>query len=121
MDVRTVLPCDASSVGTARRLVRKQLACVDDPDLVADASLLVSELVTNAILHGRTDVVLRAGLKRHVFRAEVTDHNPAVPAQRRPNESTAGGRGLHLVDEIANRWGVKTSRSGKTVWFELAR
>jgi anti-sigma regulatory factor (Ser/Thr protein kinase) len=120
MDLRTVLPCDASSVGTARTLVRKQLARIDDPDLVADASLLVSELVTNAILHGRTDIKLRAALKRRVFRAEVTDGNPALPMRRHPGELSPGGRGLQLIDEIAYRWGVKTSRAGKTVWFEIA-
>jgi len=120
MDLRTVLPCDASSVGAARRLVRHELARYGDSDLVADASLLVSELVTNAIVHGRTDVKLHAKLRRGVFRAEVSDGNPAVPAPRRPNELAGTGRGLQLIDEIANRWGVKTSRSGKTIWFELA-
>jgi anti-sigma regulatory factor (Ser/Thr protein kinase) len=120
MDLRTVLPCDASSVGTARKLVRRQLSKVDDPDLVDDASLLVSELVTNAILHGHTEVSLRAGIRHGVFRAEISDGNPTVPVPRRPSQLAGNGRGLLLIDEVANRWGVKTTRAGKTVWFELA-
>jgi anti-sigma regulatory factor (Ser/Thr protein kinase) len=120
MDLRTVLPCDASSVGAARKLVRRQLSTVNDLDLIDDASLLVSELVTNAILYGRTDVSIRAGIRRGVFRAEVSDGNPTLPSPRRPSQLTGNGRGLLLIDQIANRWGVKTTRSGKTVWFELA-
>ncbi|MGH8891578.1 MAG: ATP-binding protein [Acidothermaceae bacterium] len=120
MDLRTVLPCDASSVGTARRLVRSQLANLADPDVVADASLLVSELVTNAIIHGRTGVKLHAGVRRGVFRAEISDGNPALPAPRRPSQLATTGRGLLLIDEISSRWGVKNTRSGKTIWFEIA-
>jgi len=120
MDLRTVLPCDASSVGTARQLVRRQLAKVADPSVVADASLLVSELVTNAIIHGRTDVKLHAGVRHGVFRAEISDGNPVVPAPRRPRSLAATGRGLLLIDEISSRWGVKNTRSGKTIWFEIA-
>jgi anti-sigma regulatory factor (Ser/Thr protein kinase) len=125
MDLRTVLPCDASSVGVARRLLRRELAAAGDPDLVdADlldaAGLLVSELVTNAVVHARTDVTLRVLLRRGVLRIEVTDGSPIVPAPRRPAGLAGTGRGLQLVDRLADRWGVSKARRGKTIWFELA-
>ena len=123
MDLQTVLPCDASSVGAARRLVRRQLARVADElndETLDAASLLISELVTNAIVHARTDVALRAAFGDGVFRVEVSDGSPALPAGRSPTGIGGTGHGLQLIEAIATRWGVKPSASGKTVWFELA-
>jgi anti-sigma regulatory factor (Ser/Thr protein kinase) len=125
MDLRTVLPCDASSVGKARRLIRQELAAFGEadlvePDLVDAAGLLVSELVTNAVVHARTDVTLHVRLRRGVLRIEVTDGSPVLPAPRRPTGLTGTGRGLQLVDHLADRWGVDKARKGKTIWFELA-
>lgn len=124
MDLRTVLPCDASSVGVARRLLRHELTTLRhtyvDADLVDAAGLLVSELVTNAVVHARTDVTLRATIRRGVLRIEVADGSPVVPTPRRPSGLAGTGRGLQLVDRLANRWGVQKSRGGKTIWFELS-
>ena len=123
MEVRTVLPCDASSVAAARRLVRGELAHTEVPtersDFVDAASLLVSELVTNAIVHARTDVELRLVTDAHMLRAEVSDGNPTFPTPRRPMGLAGTGRGLRMMDDLASRWGVSSSGSGKTVWFEL--
>lgn len=124
MDLRTVLPCDASSVGVARRLLRHELTTLRhadvDADLVDAAGLLVSELVTNAVVHARTDVTLRATIRRGVLRIEVADGSPVVPTPRRTSSLAGTGRGLQLVDRLANRWGVQKSRGGKTIWFELS-
>jgi anti-sigma regulatory factor (Ser/Thr protein kinase) len=125
MDLHTVLPCDATSVGTARRLVRGQLAhLVDhapvDDEILDAASLSISELVTNAIVHARTDVAVRTAFDGGVLRVEVSDGNPALPTERRPKGVTGTGHGLQLIDAIATRWGVQPSTSGKTIWFELA-
>lgn len=120
MDLRAVLPCDASSVGAARRLIRGELARLGDPDLLDAASLLVSELVTNAIVHGRTDVALHAEIDGSFFRAEITDGNPTLPVARRPAALAGTGRGFQLIEGIATRWGVLKSPGGKTIWFELA-
>ena len=124
MDLRTVLPCDASSVGVARRLLRHELTTLGhtdiDADLVDAAGLLVSELVTNAVVHARTDITLRATLRRGVLRIEVADGSPVIPTPRRPTALAGTGRGLQLVDRLANRWGVEKSRGGKTIWFELS-
>ena len=124
MDLRTVLPCDASSVGVARRLLRHELSTLRHADVDADladaAGLLVSELVTNAIVHARTDVTLRVTIRRGVLRIEVADGSPVVPTPRRTSALAGTGRGLQLVDRLANRWGVQKSRGGKTIWFELS-
>jgi anti-sigma regulatory factor (Ser/Thr protein kinase) len=124
MDLRTVLPCDASSVGVARRLLRHELTTLRhaavDADLLDAAGLLVSELVTNAVVHARTDVTLHVQLRRGVLRIEVTDGSPVVPTPRRTTGLAGTGRGLQLVDRLSNRWGVQKSRGGKTIWFELA-
>lgn len=124
MEVRTVLPCDASSVAAARRLVRGELAAhtevpTDRSDFVDAASLLISELVTNAIVHARTDVELRLVTDEHMLRAEVSDGNPTFPTARRPVGLAGTGRGLRMMDDLASRWGVSSSGAGKTVWFEL--
>jgi anti-sigma regulatory factor (Ser/Thr protein kinase) len=127
MDVRTVFPCDASSVAAARRLVRGQLASdsttasrrSDREDIVDAATLLLSELVTNAIVHARTNVEVHLVTDEVMLRAEVSDGNPAMPEARRPNGLNGTGRGLQLIDDLASRWGVLTSDAGKTVWFEL--
>jgi anti-sigma regulatory factor (Ser/Thr protein kinase) len=124
MEVRTVLPCDASSVAVARRLVRGELAAHAEvpgerSDFVDAASLLVSELVTNAIVHARTDVEVRLVTDQHMLRAEVSDGNPTFPTSRRPIGLAGTGRGLLMMDDLASRWGVSPSGAGKTVWFEL--
>jgi anti-sigma regulatory factor (Ser/Thr protein kinase) len=124
MEVRTVLPCDASSVAAARRLVQGELAAhpevpAERSDFVDAASLLVSELVTNAIVHARTDVEVRLVTDDHMLRAEVSDGNPTFPTPRRPIGLAGTGRGLLMMDDLASRWGVSSTGAGKTVWFEL--
>jgi anti-sigma regulatory factor (Ser/Thr protein kinase) len=124
MDVRTVFPCDASSVGAARRMVKGELAgglgrSAAGAELVEAASLLLSELVTNSIVHARTDVEVRLIADDHMLRAEVSDGNPTVPSSRRGHELAGTGRGLQLIDQLSTRWGVSSSDAGKTVWFEL--
>ena len=124
MDVRTVFPCDAASVGAARRMVKGELAgsigrSAAGAELVEAASLLLSELVTNSIVHGRTDVEVRLIADDHMVRAEVSDGNPTVPSARRTHALAGTGRGLQLIDQLSTRWGVSTSDDGKTVWFEL--
>jgi len=112
-----VLPRDVHAPALARREVG---ALGLDSRLHADASLLVSELVTNSVLHGAGEAV-RVRLETDDLgglRCEVLDDGagflPTPPAVRRD----AGGWGLQLVDRLADRWGVA---DGSThVWFELA-
>jgi anti-sigma regulatory factor (Ser/Thr protein kinase) len=92
-----------------------------DPDICATAALLVSELVTNAVLHAGTEVVMHVIPAAERLRVEVVDGHPGghVRAQT-PDPSNPRGRGLHMVDLLADDWGVTENEGGKTVWFELA-
>jgi anti-sigma regulatory factor (Ser/Thr protein kinase) len=87
---------------------------------VDDATLLVSELVTNAVLHARApvDVVVRKG--RNAVRVEVFDEGVGSPQLGFHEIDAVQGRGLGLVQAVAARWGVNEDRDGgKTVWFEI--
>jgi anti-sigma regulatory factor (Ser/Thr protein kinase) len=88
-------------------------------DAIADAELLVSELVTNAVLHARSAarvMIERAGT---TVRVSVFDDSPARPRLRDYGPEAVTGRGLVIVDRIAARWGVDPSDDGKCVWFEI--
>jgi anti-sigma regulatory factor (Ser/Thr protein kinase) len=84
-----------------------------------DAALMVSELVTNAVRHGAGEVTMHVGLAPDKLVVEVHDHGAEMPHLR---TADLGGWGLHIVDRLSTRWGVKeTGRAGKATWFELAR
>ncbi len=81
--------------------------------------LLVSELVTNAVLHTRTDPDVTLRLNDGRLWIGVRDGSPVTPAPKRYGPEAATGRGLQLVEQVAARWGVEKASSGKVVWFEL--
>lgn len=123
--VRRRFPSSPESVGLARRLVADLLdAAVDDDeertDLVETVTLLVSETVTNAVLHAGTDIDVSCEVHRRGVRVEVADQSPVVPGIRRYELDAMTGRGLGMVDLIASSWGVRSEPDGKTVWFEVA-
>ena len=85
------------------------------------AALLVSELASNALLHARTGfTVVLETRPGGALRVEVADGSRGVPRARRYGGEATTGRGLHLVEELADSWGVERSADGKTVWAELA-
>jgi anti-sigma regulatory factor (Ser/Thr protein kinase) len=93
-------------------------------DLGNDADLLVSELVTNSVMHARArEVEVRAAADDERVRIEVSDPGPGFDrhvAQREPSPTGEGGYGLNIVDSLAHRWGV--SRDGRSrVWLEIDR
>jgi anti-sigma regulatory factor (Ser/Thr protein kinase) len=91
------------------------------PDLCQTAALLVSELVTNAVVHGRTSATVEVHRPADTLRVTVRDDNPALPAVGdAPDFTDEHGRGLLIVSKLARRWGVEASGDGKAVWFELA-
>jgi anti-sigma regulatory factor (Ser/Thr protein kinase) len=110
-----------TEVGRARRL----LATVLDRwgvggDAAEVAVLLTSELVTNAIRHGVPPIVLRAGLApRGAVRIEVDDLRPGQVVPMEEDLWAVDGRGLQMVDLMADRWGCRSSLAGKRVWFEV--
>jgi anti-sigma regulatory factor (Ser/Thr protein kinase) len=112
------LPPEPTSVARARELAIGWLLARGLDDLVDTTELLVSELATNALRHGRGDIRLRLLRDRTVV-CEVWDNGYAQPRQRRAQETDEGGRGLQLVSLLAERWGSRRTPKGKIVWFEL--
>ena len=117
---RTVLPPLRMSAGAARRFLRDRLNDWGYPLAQAETPcLLLSELVTNAVVHTRTPVGLELRLAGRRLRCAVADESTRVPVPRRCKASDDAGRGLQLVEELAEEWGVETIAAGKTVWFEV--
>lgn len=85
--------------------------------------VVVSELVTNAVLHGGTEVEVLVDLRDDGVRLEVRDGDPShPPVPREPSPRAVGGRGLGIVDALADEWGwQRTGEDGKVVWCELRR
>ena len=113
------LPPTTDSVPVARRHAREQLRHSSaDVDTVV---LLVSEVVTNAVLHARSDVFLTVSDEGEIARVEVRDSSPVPPRLHRFAVESATGRGLRLLDQLALRWGADQVAEGlgKTVWFEV--
>lgn len=118
---RCDLPGEASSVRQARRFVRQVLAGWDLPEYEESATLLSSELVSNAVLHARSDVELALADAPEGVLLEVTDTSALLPVLRRFSREAGTGRGLWLLEQYSARHGVDLSRpgTGKTVWALL--
>lgn len=112
-----------SSARHARRFVHDALQQFGAGAVADVGVLLTSELVTNALLHGTGDVAVSvtAGKGRNV-RVSVADGSSAPPAPRHAGTDDLSGRGLNLVEILADAWGVEQSSAegGKEVWFELS-
>lgn len=84
-----------------------------------EAALAVSELVTNAVLHGRAPIRMLVQLHHDRLRVEVQDHSPLSPAFSMLDPTAVTGRGLVLVSSVVDSWGVEPTGTGKGVWFVL--
>ncbi len=116
----TWLAPDPSSARASRRFVRTHLAEGTDADGWLDtAELLVSELVTNALLHARTSIGLAVNVFVDAVRVEVSDASPVLPVRSSPQETSTTGRGLEVVELLADDSGVGASSTGKVLWFSL--
>ncbi|MBC2875410.1 MULTISPECIES: ATP-binding protein [Streptomyces] len=116
------LPASPRSVATARAFSRRLLAEWGLDALTDDTALLLSELVTNAIVHvpeGTGDVELSLSRTPAHLVARVTDRGGALPRCSLAAKDSENGRGMWLVEQIADRWGHDASPAGKTVWFAL--
>lgn len=110
---------DQDAAQVARAHVRSFCAALG-PDLIETATLLVTEVVTNALAHAQGRIVLRLTHERSHLLVEVTDGSAELEVKLRPPSLHAlGGRGLVLVDRLAGSWGVLTAAPTKTVWFTL--
>jgi anti-sigma regulatory factor (Ser/Thr protein kinase) len=113
------LPPDHAAAARARRFVADTMRAWGCEDAIADAELLVSELVTNAVLHARSETRVSIERDGTTVRVSVCDDSPARPRLRDYGPEAVTGRGLVIVDRIAQRWGVDPSDVGKCVWFEI--
>ncbi|GAA3218153.1 ATP-binding protein [Streptomyces thermocoprophilus] len=116
------LPSLPESAGTARRLAQVVVLrhWALGPKLTEDTVLLVSELVGNAVRHTGARVFgLRMRRRRGWIRVEVRDPSRGLPCLLPVQELDTSGRGLFLVDKLADRWGVDLLPRGKTTWFEM--
>ncbi|GAB2694193.1 SpoIIE family protein phosphatase [Kitasatospora kifunensis] len=102
----------------ARRFTRATLADWGLSSLADSAELLVSELVTNALVHAQEPQRLRL-FRDRMLTLEVADSGRQAPRLRPSGSQDEGGRGMYLVNELAQRWGSRPTRSGKVVWAEL--
>jgi anti-sigma regulatory factor (Ser/Thr protein kinase) len=117
---------DLTAVAEIRHALRDLLWQWGKRDTAEVAELLASELVTNALVHTDDGAVVTATVDADTLRVEVRDFVPGLPAEQVP---TAGhpptadhrthGRGLVLVQSLADAWGIRTHGLGKVVWFEL--
>ncbi|AXE90483.1 Phosphoserine phosphatase RsbU [Streptomyces sp. Go-475] len=109
---------DPAAVARARSSAIRQLSSWGLGDLDFITELVVSELVTNAVRYGRPPIRLRLIRDRSLL-CEVSDAGSTTPHLRRARAFDEGGRGLLLVAQLAERWGTRHARQGKTVWAEL--
>lgn len=117
------LPCDATSPRIARAFIQGVLAHHGDAELGETATLLVSELVTNAYLHASSSVDIDVHCcpgHRVAVAVKDTCTEPAAVADPTERDGTTG-RGLLLIDALADDWGNHITSDGKTVWFRLQR
>ena len=84
-----------------------------------DVCLVVSELITNAVVHGRSDAVLRVQREMDNVRVEVFDEDTRLPVPTAPDRQSLTGRGLVLVASLATLWGAERTGTGKIVWAEF--
>lgn len=109
-----------STPGLARRFLNERTTAWSLPEPVAEQLALVgSELVTNAVLHARTQLTLTVELQRDRVRVSVRDHSYAPVALRHYQPDALTGRGLGVVAAISRAWGVQPARDGKVIWAEL--
>ncbi|WP_327696729.1 ATP-binding protein [Streptomyces sp. NBC_00459] len=137
LQVQLEIRPDPAEVGRARRWARSRLAgsgVADDEPLAETLILLVSELVTNAVVHTGCPAVLRLsfqdvcgtqsgaqGVSGGIVRLEVVDLSARPPVPRHAEGDETNGRGLELVDGLADRWGWSAEGVGKRIWCELDR
>ncbi|MFD5813365.1 ATP-binding protein [Streptomyces sp. NPDC127038] len=109
----------SGGVGAGRRWTRRQLESLawtgDEPETVDAVVLTVSELLTNAHIHARSDARLVLTWDGDCLHVSVHDDDPTLPLRREPEPGAVSGRGVGIVGMLADEWGTKCQRHGKTV------
>jgi signal transduction histidine kinase len=121
LEARLELPDDPESVPLARHLLNQLLGHWELDDFVDLASLLITELVANALRHVPGTCAVELSRRADVLRIVVVDTGPGMPDLLNPGLSSFGGRGLHIVSALATAWGTERLEDGcKAVWAEIA-
>lgn len=130
IQLQIAVTADPAEVGRARRWTRSRLSgCGLDPEtsLAEALVLVVSELVTNAVVHTGNPAVLRlefpvgSDAEQRPVRVEVADSSDQPPRPRHATGGATNGRGLELVENLCDRWGWYPDAGGKRVWCEIER
>ena len=117
--VEATFAADPRCVGEARRFVTQQLVGRSQA-MVRDIVLMVSELTTNCIKHAHSPFSVSLISNHQAICVEITDQGTGTPTRQPLDSQSATGRGLQIVDELADSWGVTAENvSGKTVWFTI--
>jgi serine phosphatase RsbU (regulator of sigma subunit)/anti-sigma regulatory factor (Ser/Thr protein kinase) len=111
------LSAEPEVVADARAQAARQLAAWGLEEATFTTTLIVSELLTNAILHAEPPIQLRMILDG-ALSCEVSDGSSTAPRPRRADRYDEGGRGLLLVAQLTERWGTRHTRTGKTIWAQ---
>jgi anti-sigma regulatory factor (Ser/Thr protein kinase) len=119
MSYELALPPEVGSVGEGRQLVTRALADWDLDALSYTAVLLTSEILTNSVLHARTPIVLRVERAGDAVKISVQDGSTHLPRRRRHAQDATTGRGLELLERLAQSWRIESAGSGKTLTFTV--
>lgn len=113
---------DIGSSAAARRFMEETLRRWSCSEVLDVVNLLVSELVTNAVVHGGSQAEVSVVLLPNALRVEVGDSDTSVPTPKPADDDWAtSGRGLALVEAMSNAWGIESFDRGKVIWFEVDR
>jgi signal transduction histidine kinase len=128
--LREAVPCDPSGATLGRHALTAALTetlhsvgAVDraaDHELVYEAGVVATELLSNAAQACPSRIALRLDVHHGSIRIEVYDDGPGVPVQRRVRADEVGGRGLRIVDSLSTSWGTIARPAGKCVWSEMS-
>ena len=117
--VRTTLPSAVTTPAAARAVAKDAMEQGCHTLRLDDVALVVSELVTNAVVHGEGDITLDVVVDDDSVHVEVADREPHLPDQPHAALDAESGRGLLLVSRVATQWGVRRTSPGKVVWAHL--
>ena len=120
MEASARLPAEPTTPRLAREFVHSCVEDLDSSDAAETIALLTTEIVTNAVLHARTEMQVQVERGADWVWVGVRDGSRTSPTQRRYSRDAATGRGLVLLELMAREWGVDVDSSGKTVWFKVS-
>jgi len=112
-------PAESATVPASRRFVREYVARLGRPELADDAELVVTELVSNVVLHVGGTVRVTASSDDGQLLLEVTDDSRVPPQVRAFSATSSTGRGMRLVHSLSVEHGIRVTSAGKTIWARL--